>query len=176
MAVIYLIIIYIFLFLLLFYLFCSLNLKHVLLDNSNAFKYPLSVVYCKSFRFIAVHGYIMHHLLRLNNYSQLLINILNLFGGTSLLVWCLKLGRIVELLDALEAMAKDNQPIPPRAMILSRKYRTLVSSWIEPLQEEAELGYEIDYIARCVHLLTINDQHVTVSFIYLLTGKYVSHS
>ncbi|KAJ0079046.1 hypothetical protein Patl1_23070 [Pistacia atlantica] len=57
-------------------------------------------------------------------------------------------GRIVELLEALEAMAKDNQSIPPRAMILSRKYRTLVSSWIEPLQEEAELGYEIDYIAR----------------------------
>ncbi|TXG66166.1 hypothetical protein EZV62_007441 [Acer yangbiense] len=47
-------------------------------------------------------------------------------------------------------MAKDNQPIPPRAMILSRKYRTLVSSWIEPLQEEAELGYEIDYIARYI--------------------------
>ncbi|CAN4106445.1 unnamed protein product [Withania somnifera] len=59
-------------------------------------------------------------------------------------------GRIVELLEALEVMAKDNQPIPPRAMILSRKYRTLVSSWIEPLQEEAELGYEIDYIARYV--------------------------
>ncbi|XP_010674224.1 uncharacterized protein LOC104890433 isoform X2 [Beta vulgaris subsp. vulgaris] len=57
-------------------------------------------------------------------------------------------GRIEELLDALEAMARDNQPMPPRAMILSRKYRTLVSSWIEPLQEEAELGYEIDYIAR----------------------------
>ncbi|CAK9137732.1 unnamed protein product [Ilex paraguariensis] len=59
-------------------------------------------------------------------------------------------GRIVELLEALEAMTKDNQPIPPRAMILSRKYRTLVSSWIEPLQEEAELGYEIDYIARYI--------------------------
>ncbi|KAK2637962.1 hypothetical protein Ddye_025757 [Dipteronia dyeriana] len=59
-------------------------------------------------------------------------------------------GRIVELLEALDAMAKDNQPIPPRAMILSRKYRTLVSSWIEPLQEEAELGYEIDYIARYI--------------------------
>ncbi|XP_027363377.1 uncharacterized protein LOC113870963 isoform X3 [Abrus precatorius] len=57
-------------------------------------------------------------------------------------------GRIVEMLEALEVMAKDNQPIPARAMILSRKYRTLVSSWIEPLQEEAELGYEIDYIAR----------------------------
>ncbi|KAK2994969.1 hypothetical protein RJ640_017430 [Escallonia rubra] len=59
-------------------------------------------------------------------------------------------GRIVELLEALEAIAKDNQPLPPRAMIVSRKYRTLVSSWIEPLQEEAELGYEIDYIARYV--------------------------
>ncbi|XP_042517838.1 uncharacterized protein LOC122091774 [Macadamia integrifolia] len=59
-------------------------------------------------------------------------------------------GRIVELLEALEVMAKDNQPIPSRAMILSRKYRTLVSSWIEPLQEEAELGYEIDYIARYI--------------------------
>ncbi|CAI9759260.1 unnamed protein product [Fraxinus pennsylvanica] len=59
-------------------------------------------------------------------------------------------GRVIELLEALEAMAKDNQQIPPRAMILSRKYRTLVSSWIEPLQEEAELGYEIDYIARYI--------------------------
>lgn len=57
------------------------------------------------------------------------------------------------MLEALEAMAKDNQKIPPRAMILSKKYRTLVSSWIEPLQEEAELGYEIDYIARCACLL-----------------------
>lgn len=59
-------------------------------------------------------------------------------------------GRIIDMLEALEAMANDNQQIPPRAMILSRKYRTLVSSWIEPLQEEAELGYEIDYIARYV--------------------------
>ncbi|OMO50213.1 hypothetical protein COLO4_38180 [Corchorus olitorius] len=59
-------------------------------------------------------------------------------------------GRVVELLEALEAMVKDNQPIPPRAMILTRKYRSLVSSWIEPLQEEAELGYEIDYIARYI--------------------------
>ncbi|KAK9160153.1 hypothetical protein Syun_006494 [Stephania yunnanensis] len=57
-------------------------------------------------------------------------------------------GMIVELIEALEAMGKDNQQIPPRAMILSRKYRTLVSSWIEPLQEEAELGYEIDFVAR----------------------------
>ncbi|KAL1552103.1 hypothetical protein AAHA92_12945 [Salvia divinorum] len=59
-------------------------------------------------------------------------------------------GIVFELLDALETMAKDKQQIPPRAMILSRKYRTLVSSWIEPLQEEAELGHEIDYIARYV--------------------------
>ncbi|KAL3820139.1 hypothetical protein ACJIZ3_006044 [Penstemon smallii] len=59
-------------------------------------------------------------------------------------------GRIVELLEAFEAMAKDNQQIPPRAMILSRKYRTIVSSWIEPLQEEAELGHEVDYIARYI--------------------------
>lgn len=63
---------------------------------------------------------------------------------------CSSSGRMVELLEALEAMAADNQTIPPRAMILSRKYRTLVSSWIEPLQEEAELGHEIDYMARLV--------------------------
>uniref|UniRef100_A0A803L557 SAP domain-containing protein n=1 Tax=Chenopodium quinoa TaxID=63459 RepID=A0A803L557_CHEQI len=59
-------------------------------------------------------------------------------------------GRIEELLEALEAMAKDNLMIPSRAMILSKKYRTLVSSWIEPLQEEADLGYEIDYMARYI--------------------------
>lgn len=59
-------------------------------------------------------------------------------------------GRIVELLEALEAMAKDNQTLAPRAMILSRKYRTLVSSWIEPLQEEADVGSEIDYVARYI--------------------------
>ncbi|XP_045809063.1 uncharacterized protein LOC123903187 [Trifolium pratense] len=59
-------------------------------------------------------------------------------------------GRITDMLEALEAMDKDNMQIPSRAMILSRKYRTLVSSWIEPLQEEAGLGYEIDYIARYV--------------------------
>ncbi|KAL7109887.1 hypothetical protein ACP275_06G203600 [Erythranthe tilingii] len=59
-------------------------------------------------------------------------------------------GRIVELIDALETMERDNQQIPARAMILSRKYRTLVSSWIEPLQEEAELGHEVDYVARFI--------------------------
>ncbi|KAL9289798.1 hypothetical protein ACSQ67_024431 [Phaseolus vulgaris] len=67
-----------------------------------------------------------------------------------LAIVCRISGRIVEMLEALEVMAKDNQLIPSRAMILSRKYRTLVSSWIEPLQEEAELGYEIDYIARYI--------------------------
>ncbi|XP_024986849.1 uncharacterized protein LOC112522025 isoform X1 [Cynara cardunculus var. scolymus] len=59
-------------------------------------------------------------------------------------------GRIVELLEALEAMAKENQTIPARAMVLSQKYRTMVSSWIEPLQTEADVGYEIDYIARYI--------------------------
>ncbi|KVI07859.1 Pentatricopeptide repeat-containing protein [Cynara cardunculus var. scolymus] len=58
--------------------------------------------------------------------------------------------RIVELLEALEAMAKENQTIPARAMVLSQKYRTMVSSWIEPLQTEADVGYEIDYIARYI--------------------------
>ncbi|KAM3402006.1 hypothetical protein ACQJBY_001484 [Aegilops geniculata] len=57
-------------------------------------------------------------------------------------------GRADELLEALEAMADDNQTIAPRAMILNRKYRTLVSSWIEPLQEEADVGFDIDYVAR----------------------------
>lgn len=52
------------------------------------------------------------------------------------------------MLEALEAMADDNQTIAPRAMILNRKYRTLVSSWIEPLQEEADVGFDIDYVAR----------------------------
>ena len=52
------------------------------------------------------------------------------------------------MLEALEAMVNDNQSIAPRAMILNRKYRTLVSSWIEPLQEEADVGFEIDYVAR----------------------------
>ncbi|TVU30453.1 hypothetical protein EJB05_22078, partial [Eragrostis curvula] len=59
-------------------------------------------------------------------------------------------GRPIELLEALEAMANDNQTIAPRAMILNRKYRTLVSSWIEPLQEEADVGFEVDYVARYI--------------------------
>jgi hypothetical protein len=45
-------------------------------------------------------------------------------------------------------MANDNHTIAPRAIILNRKYRTLVSSWIEPLQEEANVGFEIDYVSR----------------------------
>ncbi|KAJ9542471.1 hypothetical protein OSB04_028977 [Centaurea solstitialis] len=59
-------------------------------------------------------------------------------------------GRIVELLEALDAMAKENMTIPARAMVLSQKYRTMVSTWIEPLQTEADVGYEIDYIARYI--------------------------
>ncbi|OAY77418.1 Pentatricopeptide repeat-containing protein [Ananas comosus] len=71
-------------------------------------------------------------------------------GGTKVLYNEGNFGRAVELLEALEAMAKDNQCIAPRAMMLSRKYRTLVSSWIEPLQEEADVGFEIDYVARYI--------------------------
>lgn len=59
-------------------------------------------------------------------------------------------GKIDDLLEALEVMEKDDQPIPKRAMIVNRKGRTLVTSWIEPLQQEADLGYEIDYIARYI--------------------------
>ncbi len=57
-------------------------------------------------------------------------------------------GRASQLLETLEAMVRDNQPIPKRAMLINRKGRTLVSSWIEPLQQEADLGYEIDYAVR----------------------------
>eukprot|EP00252_Welwitschia_mirabilis_P020013 TRINITY_DN479_c0_g1_i1.p1 TRINITY_DN479_c0_g1~~TRINITY_DN479_c0_g1_i1.p1 ORF type:complete len:885 (+),score=198.68 TRINITY_DN479_c0_g1_i1:192-2846(+) len=59
-------------------------------------------------------------------------------------------GRTVDLLEALEAMAKYNQPITSRAMIVDRKGRTLVSSWIEPLQQEADLGFEVDYMERYI--------------------------
>ncbi|KAJ6854783.1 hypothetical protein NC651_039672 [Populus alba x Populus x berolinensis] len=37
-----------------------------------------------------------------------------------------------------------------RALCREENIGHLVSSWIEPLQEEAELGYEIDYVARYV--------------------------
>jgi hypothetical protein len=60
---------------------------------------------------------------------------------------CLE-GRASQLLETLEAMVRDNQPIPKRAMLINRKGRTLVSSWIEPLQQEADLGYEVDYAVR----------------------------
>jgi hypothetical protein len=62
---------------------------------------------------------------------------------------CLE-GRASQLLETLEAMVRDNQPIPKRAMLINRKGRTLVSSWIEPLQQEADLGYEIDYAVRFI--------------------------
>lgn len=54
----------------------------------------------------------------------------------------------MELLLALEAMVKDKQPLPPRAMFVNRKGRTLVSSWIEPMDHEPDLGFEVDYVAR----------------------------
>lgn len=79
------------------------------------------------------------------------------------------------MIEALEAMAKDNQSIPARAMILSRKYRTLVSSWIEPLQEEAELGFEIDYIARCVHYMLAYDYERTILLITLQCVNALSY-
>ncbi|KAG6555175.1 hypothetical protein Mapa_003214 [Marchantia paleacea] len=62
---------------------------------------------------------------------------------------CLE-GRALDLLEALEAMVKDSQPIPPRAMIVNKKGRTLISSWIEPIGAEVDLGYDVDYIARYV--------------------------
>ncbi|CAM6089761.1 unnamed protein product [Calypogeia fissa] len=60
---------------------------------------------------------------------------------------CLE-GRAADLLEALEAMVADKQDIAPRAMFVSSKGRTLVSSWIEPIGAEADLGYEVDYISR----------------------------
>ncbi|KAL3695612.1 hypothetical protein R1sor_009688 [Riccia sorocarpa] len=62
---------------------------------------------------------------------------------------CLE-GRAFDLLEALGTMVKENQPISPRAMIINKKGRTLVSSWIEPIGVEVDLGYDIDYIARYV--------------------------
>ncbi|KAL2642218.1 hypothetical protein R1flu_009805 [Riccia fluitans] len=62
---------------------------------------------------------------------------------------CLE-GRSLDLLEALEVMVKEKQPIPSRAMIINKKGRTLVSSWIEPIGTEVDVGYDIDYIARYV--------------------------
>lgn len=59
-------------------------------------------------------------------------------------------GRAEDLLEALDAMIRDNQPLPARALIVNRKGRSMVSSWMEPLQQEADLGYEVDYVARYV--------------------------
>eukprot|EP00249_Psilotum_nudum_P023175 c28772_g1_i1 orf=120-3080(+) len=59
-------------------------------------------------------------------------------------------GRADDLLEALQVMVKEKQSISSRAMLVNRKGRTLVSSWIEPLQQEAELGYEVDYIAKYI--------------------------
>lgn len=52
------------------------------------------------------------------------------------------------MLEALEAMVRDNQLLPARALLVNKKGCTLVSSWIEPLQQEPDLGYDIDYVAR----------------------------
>lgn len=61
---------------------------------------------------------------------------------------CLE-GRAGDMLEALDAMVRDNQLLPARALLVNKKGRTLVSSWIEiPLQQEPDLGYEIDYVAR----------------------------
>ncbi|GKB06989.1 hypothetical protein Tco_0835222, partial [Tanacetum coccineum] len=48
----------------------------------------------------------------------------------------------------MDAIAKENMSAPARAMIPSQKYQTVVSSWIEPMQTEDDVGYGIDYIAR----------------------------
>lgn len=117
----------------------------VVLHNEGKFEDPLSLylrALCRegTYLYSCVYMFFVMNLLLLLTWYLMLVSLSTIFNIS---------GRIVELLEALETMAKDNQSIPPRAMILSRKYRTLVSSWIEPLQEEAELGYEIDYIARC---------------------------
>ncbi|XP_040370293.1 uncharacterized protein LOC112187905 isoform X2 [Rosa chinensis] len=55
--------------------------------------------------------------------------------------------------ELLGMMVEDHKRLQPNVKtyaILSRKYQTLVSSRVEPLQEEAELGHEIDYMARYI--------------------------
>jgi hypothetical protein len=68
------------------------------------------------------------------------------------LIWVLLMntGRALDLLEALETMVRDQQDIPARAMFINTKGRTLVSSWIEPIGAEVDLGYEVDYISRFV--------------------------
>ncbi|KAL8201977.1 hypothetical protein R6Q57_011124 [Mikania cordata] len=104
-------------------------------------------------KYCAVREAIRHFraLIRIDGGIKVLYNEGNYGDPLSLYLRALcREGRIVDLLEALEAMGKENMPIPARAMILSQKYRTLVSSWIEPLQTEADVGYEIDYIARYI--------------------------
>lgn len=62
------------------------------------------------------------------------------------------------MLEALEAMVRDNQPLPARALLVNKKGRTLVSSWIEPLQQEPDLGYDVDFVARfgCCYCFQLN--------------------
>lgn len=73
-------------------------------------------------------------------------------------------GRAGDLLEALDAMIRDNQPLPARALIVNRKGRSMVSSWMEPLQQEADLGYEVDYVARYVDV-DVRISHSSVIFI-----------
>jgi hypothetical protein len=76
-------------------------------------------------------------------------------------------GRAGDLLEALDAMIRDNQPLPARALIVNRKGRSMVSSWMEPLQQEADLGYEVDYVARYVDV-DVRIFHSSVIFILFL--------
>ncbi|XP_024542447.1 uncharacterized protein LOC9632763 isoform X1 [Selaginella moellendorffii] len=62
---------------------------------------------------------------------------------------CLE-GRIVQLVEVLDLMLQEGLKLTPRAMFMNRKGRTLVSSWIEPMQEEADIGCEIDFVARYI--------------------------
>lgn len=70
-------------------------------------------------------------------------------------------------MEALDAMIRDNQPLPARALIVNRKGRSMVSSWMEPLQQEADLGYEVDYVARYVDV-DVRISHSSVIFILFL--------
>eukprot|EP00850_Spirogloea_muscicola_P010689 SM000064S19711 [mRNA] locus=s64:33689:38036:+ [translate_table: standard] len=67
---------------------------------------------------------------------------------SSVLVVSVAFCRIPDLALALDAMLADGQPLPRRALLVNSKGRSLVSSWIEPIKKEADLGYSIDYVAR----------------------------
>lgn len=75
-------------------------------------------------------------------------------------------------MEALDAMIRDNQPLPARALIVNRKGRSMVSSWMEPLQQEADLGYEVDYVARYVDV-DVRNFHRSVILILIFRGYYL---